>query len=154
MTKDENKLEFVLLTDDFYKDYDANIYTEILKKDSRPYITFIIKIDNIDYAVPFRTTINHPFGYFTNPPEKCGIDYKKAIVITKPNYIYKSKDILISQDEYINIRDNEDLIIKGFKNYLKKYKKAIKKLSVKRNYEICKFSSLQYFHNEIKIEKD
>ena len=152
MTKDEKKLKFVFLSDDFYKDYDTNTYKEILKKDSRPYVMFIIKIDNIDYAVPFRTNINHKFAYFTNPPKKCGIDYKKAIVVTKSNYLDESKYVLVNQREYINIRENEDVIIKEFKDYLKKYKKAIKKLSVKRNYEICKFSSLEYFHKEMGIE--
>ncbi len=153
VTKDKKKLKFVFLSNDFYKDYDKNTYEEILRKNSRPYIMFIIKIDNIDYAVPFRTNVNHKFAYFTNPPKKCGIDYKKAIVVTKANYLDVSKNILINQKEYINIRENEDVIIKEFKNYLKQYKKAIKKLSVKRNYEIYKFSSLKYFHKEMGIKE-
>lgn len=47
----------------FYKDYPRDKYPEIESKRDRPYIVFVVKIDGVRFAIPFRTNIRHAYAY-------------------------------------------------------------------------------------------
>ena len=47
------------LSNDFYQDYSDEKYEQILKKKTRPYSIFTVKIDNNLYAIPFKTNLTH-----------------------------------------------------------------------------------------------
>lgn len=74
------------------------------------------------FALPLRSHIKHKYAYITDKINKCGIDFSKAVVITK-----------------------------AFKKYLKDYKQAII-LNTDRKEYTYKFSSLQYFHKELGLD--
>lgn len=139
------------LTNEFYNNYRGNQYKEILRKRDRPYITFRVKIDGIEFALPFRSDISHSYAFFTNEDKTAGIDYSKAVVITESSYIDIQTQVFLRQDEFEIVKVNYYNIEQGFKKYLKEYKKAAKRMNIKRNRDFCKFSALQYFHNELGI---
>ena len=115
--KNFNDFVILHLTQQFYSDYPLSDYPQILRKDERPYTVFTVKIDGLDFAIPFRSHIKHNHAFITdnrNPEDKCGIG--------------------------------------GFKSYLNRYKRAAKRPDVERNKQFCRFSALQYFHKELKIE--
>ena len=59
------------LSEKFYSDYNQSEFPEILHKDDRPYLVFIVKINDNTFAVPFRTNITHNHGYkFKNTNKK------------------------------------------------------------------------------------
>lgn len=149
MSKLTKELKFIFLSSEFYKDYKYKDYPEILSKSDRPYIMFNIRVDNIDFAIPFRSNIPHKNAFFTDEENNCGIDYTKSIVIKKSSYIDTSKNPIIRGDEFKNLKGKEYIIKKGFTKYLKNYKKAAKKIDIERNKHFCQFSSLQYFHKEL-----
>ena len=91
-------MDFIFLTKQFYLDY--ILCTEIEQKTQRPYIMFKIKIDELEFAVPLRSHINHNHVYWTDKINKCGLDFSKTIIITDSNYINTSDVPHIREDEY------------------------------------------------------
>ncbi|MEG0578474.1 MAG: hypothetical protein RR490_01005, partial [Niameybacter sp.] len=144
------KIKYVFLTHQFYDDYKNCIQIE--QKQDRPYVQLVVKIDELYFALPFRSNISHEFAFWTDKDNKCGIDYSKAVVIMDSKYIDTEAKPQIRQNEHASIIGSEHLIEKGFKAYLKTYKKALRKQEVNRNRVICQFSALQYFHDEMRIE--
>lgn len=77
-----SKKRFVFLSAEFYADYPITKYPEIEQKPFRPYIQVIAVIDNITFAIPLRSNINHPHVLWTDKTNRCGLDFSKAIVVT------------------------------------------------------------------------
>ena len=69
---------FVFLSAKFYKDYPQVKYPEIEQKQMRPYIQVLIDIFDNTFAVPLRSNINHPYVFWTDKSNKCGLDFSKA----------------------------------------------------------------------------
>ncbi|MGL5549851.1 MAG: type III toxin-antitoxin system TenpIN family toxin [Culicoidibacterales bacterium] len=150
--KMNKKFKLHLLSDSFYNDFPKDSYIEILTKSQRPYMFFEIEMDNIKFAIPFRSNISHRDAFFTEQTNKRGIDYTKAVVITKDCYI-DSKNVQIEQHQFDKLKMNYTTIYSQFRKYLNKYKKAANRLDVERNKKICQFSALQYFHKELGIHE-
>lgn len=141
------KIKF--LSESFYEEFKD--CREILKKKNRPYLVFIIECEGIDYAIPFRTNINHKNSFICSdePNYTGGLDYTKAIPILKDYYIDNNlKEVKIRQREFNYLKGKDEKIKKEFKKYLKEYKKALKNPKQERFKNILKYSSLQYFINE------
>lgn len=144
-------MKYIFLSKQFYKDYEHKLFPEIEYKDNRPYIMLLMKIDGLDYAIPFRSHITHNYSFLTDVANKCGIDYTKAIIIKKHDYVVDNINGLP-----IKIRPNENKalfgkkheIIKGLKRYIKEYKRAVKNNAHHKVY-VFKISTLQYFHKEL-----
>lgn len=68
----EKKLKLVCLNSNFYNKYLEK--EEILKKQNRPYVIFVVNINNIDWAIPFRSNIRHKYAYMTDKINNNGID--------------------------------------------------------------------------------
>ncbi|MCD3232427.1 type III toxin-antitoxin system TenpIN family toxin [Clostridium botulinum] len=142
-------MEFVFLTKDFYLNYTH--CTEIEQKTNRPYIMFKIRIDNIDYAIPLRSNITHKHVYLTDKNNNCGLDFSKTIIITNSNYINTDTTPHIRQNEFNFLKGKEYIIKKKLLRYIENYKKALQHLEAKHNENLCKYSTLQYFHKELNI---
>lgn len=142
-----NSLEFNLLTSDFYNDYST--CKEILQKKGRPYVICIVQIENISFAIPIRSKITHKYGIKTIGNR--GIDFTKAVIITKKSYV-STKKALINKKEYLILSNKKYLIEKKLKNYINDYKKALRDTKDRKNLLLVKHSSLQYFHTELKIQ--
>lgn len=139
-----------VLSELFYNDYGS--YREILKKTDRPYCIATIKIDNLTFAIPFRTNIPHPFAYkFKNSPRSnnSGLDFSKAVVITSPSYI--GEETLIDSYEYALFIQNKTVITNRFKKFLKDYKTWVTDPVYYKREKLIMMSSLQYFHLELGI---
>ena len=142
-------MDFVFLTDQFYKDYPANKYPEIEHKPTRPYISICVEIDGVTFAVPMRSHIEHNNAYFTDKKNKCGIDYSKAVVIKdQDKYIDVQKKPHIRQNEFDALRGKEYRIKTGMTKYLKKYKES-KTKEDRISKLLIQYSTLQYFDDDI-----
>jgi len=81
---------------------------------------------------------------FTDPENKCGIDYSKAVVVDKPEYIDQQVRPHLCQNEYEALRGNEFAVQKGFEKYIKLYKRAVR--SGHPRYQLLlKYSTLQNY---------
>jgi len=141
-------MKYILLSEEFYKTYNEKKYQEILHKPSRPYVMLLVKIDNLTFAIPIRSHIKHKYGFITNKELNAGLDFTKAIVILKPEYISSKERITITKEEMIIISQSKGLIIRNFKTFLHTYKRKIRN---NLSETLLKYSSLQYFHKELGI---
>ena len=146
-------MDIKFLSEKFYAEFQD--CKEILKKEDRPYLVLVIECDGIDYAIPFRTNINHNLSFICSedPEYRGGLDYTKAIPILEDYYIKQlDKEIKIKQNEFNYLKSKEEKLKKGFKKYLKEFRKATLNSDQKRYEKILKYSSLQYFKDRLQIE--
>ena len=141
-------MNFFLLENNFYKDYSA--CREILKKTNRPYAVFLIKLNNLTFAVPVRSHITHKYSIKTIGNK--GLDFSKAVVINDRQKYISKKYAYIDNREYQIIMEQKWKITKKMEDYIKKYKKALKAPSIPANKILCDSSCLQYFHAELGIK--
>lgn len=146
---DKNK--FIFLSNDFYNDYPSNKYPEMEQKVNRPYIQIYIDIGGLRFAIPLRSDIQHPYVLWTDKANHCGVDFSKAVLITSEKYIDKSVIPHLRQNEFNALRGKGYKIKAKMQDYLNKYKNAKKDLSDPWNQKIVKYSTLQYFENELGI---
>ena len=139
-------MKLVCLNSNFYNKYLDK--EEILKKQNRPYVIFVVNINNIDWAIPFRSNIRHKYAYMTDKTNNNGIDFTKAVVIDINNDI-DSQNVQIRQVEFNKIKGKEHVIKKDFQNFLKRFEKAINKPEISEHRKILMFSSLNYFIEEV-----
>ena len=121
---------------------------EILKKGSRPYMLVLIKIDDITFAIPFRSNIKHKYVYWTDKQNNCGLDFTKSVVISSDDDI-ACHNVQIRQNEFNAVKGREYFITQKFSTFLSTYKKAYKNLNIERNKTLINNSALQYFIEEI-----
>ena len=141
-------MNFFLLENNFYKDYST--CREILKKTNRPYAVFLIKLNNLTFAVPVRSHITHKYSIKTIGNK--GLDFSKAVVINDRQKYISKKYAYIDNHEYQIIMEQKWKITKKMEDYIKKYKKALKENSIPANKILCNSSCLQYFHAELGIK--
>ena len=76
-----------------------------------------------------------------------GLDFTKAVVIKKKEYIGEST--LIDNNEYSEFINKRSFIAKKFENFIAKYKKwALDPIKYHAE-NIISFSALQYFHRDL-----
>ena len=141
-------MNFFLLENNFYKDYST--CREILKKTNRPYAVFLIKLNNLTFAVPVRSHITHKYSIKTIGNK--GLDFSKAVVINDRQKYISKKYAYIDNREYQIIMEKKWKITKKMEDYIKKYKKALKDTFIPANKILCNSSCLQYFHAELSIK--
>ena len=141
-------MNFFLLENNFYKDYST--CREILKKTNRPYAVFLIKLNNLTFAVPVRSHITHKYSIKTIGNK--GLDFSKAVVINDIQKYISKKYAYIDNREYQIIMEQKWKITKKMEDYIKKYKKALKDTFIPANKILCNSSCLQYFHVELGIK--
>lgn len=142
-------MEFSFLSKKFYEKYGA--YSEIEKKEGRPYVVHLIKIGENNFAIPLRSHIHHPHAFITDKKIGAGLDYSKAVIITDEEYIDLSKKPTIRSEEFKVLKGKEYIIQKQFSKYLELYIKAYMHQDIQRNKILCQYSCLQYFHEELEI---
>lgn len=144
----------------FYLDYPKQKYSEIIRKQTRPYNCLLIQ-SNYGYfiCIPFRSNINHKYAYkFKNSMRSklsnSGLDYSKIVIITNSKYLCSSNAV-VDQDEYNETRDNIEYIKNDAQRYINDYVDHIlgksNKYDEKEFQRIYQYSTLQYFHKELNI---
>jgi protein AbiQ len=136
------------LTELFYETYAG--CKEILLKEKRQYCIALFIVDDIKFAIPFRTNINHNYGYiFKNSPrsDRSGLDFTKAVVITDESFI--GENAIIDSKEYSEFINKQVVIANRFEKFIKDYRKWTSNPSYYRAEKTISFSALQYFHKEL-----
>ena len=129
---------------------------EVLLKEERPYYVLILELDNLTYAILLRSHITHRYCYIADSStgQNCGLDYSKAVIITDVDKYIDPAPVTIRQYEFNVLKQQEYLIKRQFLSYIKAYKKEIQRRQ--KNPELpvsllCQYSTLKYFHNELKL---
>ena len=143
------KKRFVFLSDKFYSTYPSTQYPEIEQKHNRPYIQVCVEIDGVQYAIPLRSDIHHPHVLWTDKANHCGVDFSKVVVIKDDDYIDMTVEPRLRQNEFDALRGKDYKIKTKMEKYIENYKKAKKDLSKPVNQNLVKYSTLQYFEEEI-----
>jgi protein AbiQ len=144
-------MKYIFLSDLFFKHFPHDRYPEIEYKRERPYAVLVLKIGNQRWGLPLRSAISHNYCHWTNRSEKCGIDYTKAVLVSRDEFIDETKVPHIRQEEFEALRGKEHSIEVGFQNYIRGYKTALEDQSRSRSALLCKYSTLQYFHDALGI---
>jgi protein AbiQ len=59
-------MKYVFLSNQFYQQYNSSNCPEIEKKQNRPYIMLLVKIEDLTFAIPFRSNIRHKYAFMTD----------------------------------------------------------------------------------------
>ena len=78
-----------------------------------------------------------------------GVDFSKAVVITDESYIDSSIEPHLRQNEFDALRGKDFKIKTKMEKYIADYKKAKNALDKPINQTLVKYSTLQYFEQEI-----
>ncbi len=143
-------MKFIFLTEQFYKDYPHEKYPQMEQKETRPYTQVYTNIGGGGFAIPLRSDIKHPHALWTDKKNCCGVDFSKAVVVLKPEYIDAKTSPHIRENEFEALRGKEYIIKQRMIKYILKYKEAKKDQSNPRNKFLCAFSTMQYFEEYIK----
>lgn len=148
------------LTSKFYNTYPDPPYSEIIRKNTRPYNCLLIQ-SHYDYfiAIPYRSNINHKYSYrfkYSRRSQRThsGLDYTKLVIIKNLDYV-ASLNAVVDADEYKETRDKIDYIKKDVLTYITDYIEYIQGRSNKYDEKSFQraygFSALKYFHRELGI---
>ena len=145
-------LELRKLTKKFYKDYPKRKFPEIEHKSSRPYVVLLVKVDDVQFAIPLRSNIRHSYCYKFKTSDRetnssTAIDFSKAVVITNPSYLGNNTDI--NDKEYLEIQQKTFFILKQFKRYVNGYIKFKLEGGNKHTQKKYRFTTLEYFNDVI-----
>ena len=149
------------LTQQFYDDYPDPPFTEILRKNSRPYNCLLIQ-SHYGYfiCIPYRSHINHKQAFrfkksVRSQRARSGLDYSKIVIVVDAIYI-GSHNAVIDKDEYNETRDNIEYIKADAQRYIDEYVDYV--LGKQLRYDsrevarIYQYSTLKYFHKELGIK--
>jgi protein AbiQ len=155
--------DYVQIRDTYFTDHEDLKEFLINKEERRLYVGVIVKIDDQNACIPFRSkTPNNgrvaARGTFPIPsstrPEAC-LDLTKTLIIKEESYlkILDEKTIKIPETQKKKINENIDEIQKKLDKYLDGYIKAEKSGRISRD-ALFKFSTLQNYHEELGIKKE
>jgi len=114
---------------------------------TRGYGIVLVESGELTFGIPLRSNMRHPYGFITAPSENKGLDYSKAVLLKKEEYI-SDAEFIIPQPEYICIKENSEKIAKEFNKYVKNYMRGVRNEDdrILRNY---RFSTLQNYRKEL-----
>jgi len=149
----QDYIQLRTLTDQFY--VDNTDLKEALDGSNdgkvRGYGIVVIDLDGLVFGIPLRSHLNHKFGFVSERSEgvKKGLDYTKALLIQKDEYV--SRAYKIPASEFIHINDNKDKIQEDFNKFVSRYIEAHNKkdVNILRNY---RYSTLKNYHKELGLE--
>ena len=145
-------MKFYYLTEAFYNDYKN--CKEILIKENRPYVIFIVELYNKKFGIPFRTHINknNRDCFITNQEINAGLDFQKAILIKDESYIDYTKQAQISNKDFSAVLFKDKIIKRKFMKFLNTYVNVYKRYKEDPSLKplaFIQFSSLQYFADDL-----
>ncbi|MCM1135232.1 MAG: hypothetical protein NC400_06605 [Clostridium sp.] len=144
----------------FYEDYPAQSYKELLRKSGRPYNCLLIQ-SHYGYfiCIPYRSHINHKYAYkfresVRSQKSKSGLDYSKIVIVSNGKYI-GSESAVVDKDEFKETRNHIEYIKNDCQKYIDDYVSCMTgkspgydKKEFLRKYQ---YSTLKYFHRELGI---
>ncbi|GLI90637.1 type III toxin-antitoxin system TenpIN family toxin [Bacillus subtilis] len=120
------------------------------KQGKRPYFYLKVAYRGNHFVIPFRSHVNHSWGYHFDQTNKkgAGLDYTKSLIVNDSSYLGKTP--IIPKHQHKIIKNNINIIERQFKKYVDGYIRVAiqeKESSVQQ----FKNSTLQNFHNELGI---
>lgn len=144
-------MKLIFLNSQFFIDYPQNIYNQFITKPGRKYMMAAFIIKGKEFGIPLKTELHHEYGFKTSYNNgKGGLDFTKAVIIDN-KYILNNNAPIISKEEYKDLTSNEYKIKKNFEKYVDKYFNALLNPYHYTSKKILNFSTLQYYHTELKI---
>lgn len=137
------------LTPEAYTKFDK--HSQTLSNKDRYYGLLEIVYKGHIFAIPFRSTLNHRYGFKTilSDGTWCGLDYSKCL-IAKHSDFQPQQYKLRNDREFTKVKRNIHKITKEFGEYIDLYINHFS--GGKSDSNLCKYSTLQYFHKELGIE--
>ena len=148
------------LTNKFYNDYPTSRFPELLIKKDRVYNCLLFEFDEYFVCVPYRTEITHKYAYHFKGSERSkqhrsGLDFTKIVITNNLDYIDENSPAVIDADEFRETRRNINTIQKQVYDYVTdyiNYNKGARKISKQEFNRRYKYSTLQYFHQELNLK--
>lgn len=164
--KQLTKIELKRLSKAFYQE-NSHLYEMIdksresgkIEDKGRGYGVILVPIQNLTFAIPFRSNMSHSFGFVSHRAHKpdgsvikSGLDYTKAVVITEERYLETRLFKLRTSKEYWNVVYNEEQIVEEFESYIEKYISAVRENDehILNDY---RWSTLKNYHVELGLQK-
>ena len=149
------KYQLKYLSDYFYTKYPNESYPEFESKPTRPYVVFLIEIDDHLFAVPFRTNMNHKYGYkFKNTGRAThtttGLDFTKAVLVD--DELLLGTDATIDDKEFLELDKKHYFIRSKFEKYYYGYKRYLNGELNEYQEKSYKYTTLKYYHKELDIK--
>lgn len=125
---------------------------QVLEK-NRGYGIVSITVNELIYAIPLRSNMNHNNGFKTISMKRGnkliwnGLDYSKALVVQSTD-IEPTAFKLREKKEFDKIQSNKEKIIADFEKFVAAYIACVKKGTSTTDHRF-KFTTLQYFHAEL-----
>lgn len=118
---------------------------------TRGYGIVLVEFIGLRFGIPLRSHLKPCNGFITMPAESKGLDFSKAVLLSKDEYI-SDQQFIISRPEYLRIKDNSATIEKDFIKYVKKYIRGVKNDDKNILGEYCYYyTTLQNYHTELGI---
>ena len=122
------------------------------KQSNRVHMCISVEVDGNRYVIPLRNNLGDPVRKFgrighavpSASRKNAGLDYRYALVVNDDKYIEIPDERKIPRSQARKIENEYEAIIAEFLQYLKGYKKAVKKRRVQRE-PLYRVSSLQNF---------
>lgn len=124
---------------------------------TRGYGIVLISINNLVFGIPLRSNIPHKAAYLTvrnspsvkGPPFGKGLDFSKALLITKTSYI-STEVFKIPAEEHKKLASKQPYIAQTFQKYVERYIAAVSKsdLHILNSIEY-RYTTLQNYHIEL-----
>ena len=131
-----------LLSPIFYERYSDN--REILSKQNRPYLVLLVEYRGLNFAIPFRSNIQHSHAYkFQGESSKkrsSGLDFSKSVIIFNEDEIGMSAHI--ESKEHTELAKRYNFIVEKFQKYIDDFIEGLKQEPLQPKYN---FSSLTYY---------
>ena len=138
-------MKFYHLSNKFYSTYNKKDFAEILRKKDRPYTQVIVECNDLKFAVPLRSHINHDNNVLWTDKKNCkGLDFTKAVLILDDDFIDKV-NVRISKDEHKFLLGKEMIVKSKMERCIEDYKEAKQNLHISHNRIFCEYSTLKYF---------
>ncbi|MBA5686084.1 type III toxin-antitoxin system TenpIN family toxin [Rugamonas apoptosis] len=117
---------------------------------TRGYGIVLVEVNGLKFGIPLRSNMRPYNGFITAPKESKGLDFSKAVLLSKEEYISES-EFIIPRPEFLRIKDNSAAIARDFNKYVKKYVRGASKndSNILKDY---RFTTLQNYHAELGIK--
>ena len=144
----------------FYQNYPHEEYPELLTKQERPYCCLTFYDERGFYiCIPYRSNVAQPNNAYmlrtrrNSTRQNPGLDYSKIVIIKEESYIDDAIAV-IDTDNYVNTVTHIERIKNDALSYVDTYinhHRGVNVLSERHYMRKYRYSSLQYFHNELGI---
>lgn len=155
---EQDNIYICTISTKYFDDF-PEVRAEALDKDKRYYLAINVKINDLNFVIPFRSNLNKHrklkkanYPLPTDKRPNRGLDFAKCLLITDPKYINKIcrvKSSPLSSSEQNRLINKGNDIINRFRIYFNSYLTSCAKGRENREPEF-KFSTLHFYKDILK----